>query len=463
MTHLMNAKTKVYELLQELKVHPVTEQKEKIEPVAREWAVLAKNEGSPEDELEALSFVCWSIAALKPSETVEIAQHCQSIPASASSLFRARVEDDVAVAYLHLGDAVRARQHRRKAIELWRETDASFDTFSTDASFEALLRATTYVETPLADSKKFTIELPLGHYDLIDWIKGKSQISIDDLSPRFGDFVTNDQQFFREATSRLEILKKRLTMRLNKPDNYLLIAEPGAGKSFFVREFKGQLEKTYGSKVEYIEKNLSAYNSIDRAFDDIVMDIIVALNSHNPVILFVDEVDTQIDGRNLFQRLIAPMNGDPFFFNERQISFAKQNLVVFYALSSRVEDINTVKWPDFLSRVPSGNRITLPNFKLPIERIYRAVSVLPKGAFAVERVQAAALLYIGLRNWASSRELEQAVELAKIRAMGSPKVLELGDLVSTWDDVKSVSDATNSEGFDKQLQVLGVAIPTLIQ
>jgi hypothetical protein len=181
------------------------------------------------------------------------------------------------------------------------------------------------------------------------------------------------------------------------------------------------------------------------------MDLIVPLLSRQDVLLFVDEVDTQLNGHHIFQRLIAPMNGDPFFFLQKQLSFARHNLVVFYALSSPIEDIGKApKWPDFLSRIPAAHQIRLPKFTSPIDRIYRAISLLPRGHFPVKNVQAAALLYIGLREWKSSRELEQALELAKARISETPPVLALTHIETSHQDIEQISESTGIDifGFD---------------
>jgi hypothetical protein len=212
------------------------------------------------------------------------------------------------------------------------------------------------------------------------------------------------------------------------------------GKSFFVREFHAQLQAELGDVI-FLERNLSAYDKIEAAFEDIVTDVIYALTKHRPVFVFIDEVDTLLDGKSILERLIAPMNGDPFFFHGKQMSIAKQNLVVFFALSTSPEKMEgRQKWTDFLSRIPQAQRISLPEFKSEIDRAYRAISMLPKGEFPVTRIQAAALLYIGVKNWTSVRELEQTLDAAKIRtaARGSSATLELADIAVTPQEVNEV-------------------------
>jgi hypothetical protein len=231
---------------------------------------------------------------------------------------------------------------------------------------------------------------------------------------------------------------------LTKPDNYLLIAQPCSGKSFFVREFRSELQSAVRKDITFLERNLSAYDSVDGTFEDVIIDVVYALTSHRPVFLFIDEVDTLLDGKSMLERLIAPMNGDPFFFRGKQMSLANQDIVVFFALSSSPEKMQErQKWTDFLSRIPQAHRISLPTLEAPIDRVYKTISMLPRGKFPATRVQAAALLYIGLKNWVSVRELEQAVDAAKLRAAarGGVLALELADIAVTPEDVEEVEAA----------------------
>ena len=315
---------------------------------------------------------------------------------------------------------------------------------ATGTVMQGLMAALRSSATPLAGNEKWAIE-PKEPID--EWLSQKTQISLTDLAPSFGKFVSNDREFYRIATDRLQMLARRLQAGLSKPDNYLLIAQPGLGKSFFVTEFKNQLNARLGTEVIFLERNLSAYDSTDAAFRDIIMDVLIALTVHEPVFLFIDEVDTLLDGKSMLEKLIAPMNGDSFFYRDKQLSFGKQNLVVFFALSSNPDAMKTrQKWTDFLSRIPPAHRITLPQFKCPLDRIYRSVSKIPDGKFGMRRVEAIALLYIALRNWTSVRELEQTLEVAKVRAHSeNSNVLELAHVTVSPEDVEEVKRVTEKE------------------
>ena len=187
------------------------------------------------------------------------------------------------------------------------------------------------------------------------------------------------------------------------------------------------------------------------------MDVLIALLSEDAVLLFVDEVDSQLDGKQIFQRLIAPINGDPFFFLQKQVSFSKQNLVVFYALSSKMEDNEGAhKWPDFLSRIPAEHQIQLPSFASPIERMYRAVSMLPRGSLPIMKVEAAALLYVGLRDWTSSRELEQAIDLAKLRVGDTGAALELPHIAPSVEEVDWVAKQSGVDIYSAPDNILDI-------
>lgn len=344
----------------------------------------------------------------------------------------------LAIAYLALGDAVRATQHRT-------QSRRAFAKVMGLGSFAALAAAVHFGATRLAEEPAFAVPPSI---DLADWLSGKSAIGLSDLGERFGDFVSNDKNFHRQAVGRLKMLHRRLEAKLAKPDNYLLEAEPGSGKSFFVKQFKSQLAESIGRDVIFLERNLSAYGDIDQAFTDIVLDVLIALAATRDVLLFIDEVDTRIDHNHIFQKLIAPMNGDPFFFLQKEVSFASQNLAVFYALSGKREVVSSAaKWPDFLSRIPPAHRIALPDFGNPIERIYRVIGLLSRGTLKVGFVETHALLYIGWTDWASSRELQQAVELARARMAPDDDVLELAHL-ATDEDVRHLGRSKNVDIYD---------------
>lgn len=217
------------------------------------------------------------------------------------------------------------------------------------------------------------------------------------------------------------------------------------------------MQTSIGKEITPLERNLSAYDSVEGAFEDIITDVIYALTKHRPVFLFIDEVDTILNGKSMLEKLIAPMNGDPFFFRGKQMSFENQDIVVFFALSSSPEKMEErQKWTDFLSRVPQAHRINLPTLASPIDRVYKAISMLPRGKFPVRQIQASALLYIGLKDWTSVRELEQAVDAAKIRAAarGGIATLELADIAVTPQDVDDV-EAKISERYGGTIDILG--------
>jgi hypothetical protein len=411
------------------------------EDCAREVLRCARAVGTPAELESALADLASIVAQKNPDEAISLATEFHSLSITDDSL-RAAVADTLHIAYKSLGNAVRAERQRALAIRLRQEHGKA--TGTAGATWQGLMAALRSSATPLAGNEKWAIELK---QPIDEWLSQRTQISLADLAPSFGRFVSNDREFYRIATDRLQMLGRRLQSGLSKPDNYLLIAQPGLGKSFFVTEFKNQLNAKLGTEVIFLERNLSAYDSTDAAFRDIIMDVLIALITHNPVFLFIDEVDTLLDGKSMLEKLIAPMNGDSFFYRDKQISFSKQNLVVFFALSSDPDAMKTrQKWTDFLSRIPHAHRITLPQFKSPLDRIYRSVSKLPDGKFGIRKVEAIALLYIALRNWTSVRELEQALELAKVRAHSEDsRVLELAHITVSPEDIEEVERVAKME------------------
>ena len=412
-----------------------------------EFTKLAAELGRANEQASGLASLAEILAEEEPVEAIKFAKEAMELTEDVE--LRECIEDALAIAYKQLGETIRCKQHRLKADDLGENTSSGNNVFG-----KHFFTAIRQRSTPSVDEDRFAIDLAKGA-PVESWVQTKSKICLDDLDPRFANFTSNDRQFYRIATERLQMIRKRLEVGLGKPDNYLLLADPGAGKSFFVKQFCGELNRRLDGHVAFLERNLSAYSGMNQAFTDIIMDAVSALLSNRHVLLFIDEVDTQLDGEYMFQRLIAPMNGDPFFFLQKQLSFVEKNLVVFFALSRKPDEISSAqKWPDFLSRIPNNHKISLPNFSCPIERIYRAVATLPRGKFPVTKVQAAALLYIAIRPWSSSRELEQALEFAKlkshgeediIKVQGEDNILELAHIASLHEDIDFVCEKMHAK------------------
>jgi hypothetical protein len=414
----------VQERLRQQDDNILNENRDNREGDLREWVEIARGLADAGDLVTALVNLALFLAKEKAAKEMPAAD-------------RAAI---VAEALEVAGDAVRARQLRGKAIRYG---------VGDEPTYASVMAGIDFSSTALDLPQAFTVPPPPPD-ELCSWLVGKGRISSADLAPHFGDFVSNDAGFYRDAMNMLTMLERRLRNHLGKPDNYLLLAEPGSGKSFFVKEFAKELTRVLGrqNEIVYLERNLSVYSSVDQAFTDIVMDLVAALLWRRPVVLFIDEVDTQLDGQNIFQRLIAPMNGDPFHFLQKQLSFARQDLVVFYALSSRLEDITAArKWPDFLSRIPQRHQIRLPAFASVVDRIYRAAGILPREPFGVTRVQAAALVYIGLYSWTSSRTFEQELALAKMRMPPNHHVLELVHVAPAYEDIDALTKETGVDIF----------------
>lgn len=406
----------------------------------RELLACARQSENREDLGRALLNLGTALADACPAEAIDLTREIDNLSPPSTDTEAVIAADIRRIAYACLGDPVRARQQEVIVSRLRDDIGTTIGDSSAQRVQGLFARLRAERSTP-AD-RQYAVELS---EPLDEWLASRTTISLKDLGTPFGQFTSNDLHFYRNATNLLDMLTVRLKKGLGKPDCYLLHADPGSGKSFFVRQFQAQLGTKLEDDVIFLECNLSAYQDMAQAGSDIVSDVLIALTHHQPVLLFIDEVDAKLGGESIFRRLIAPMNGDPFFFMQKPISFAKQNLIVFFALSAKPEDIGGAeKWPDFLSRIPPTHHIKLPEFGNPLCRIYRAVAMLQRGHFPVSHIEAAALMYIGLRPWSSVRELEHAVEAAKLRAASSP-ALELADIALSPQDIDDVNDLCGSD------------------
>jgi hypothetical protein len=211
----------------------------------QEIADLAAKQKHPRNECEALANLCMLLATENPEKAIALADRFFTLSLASNDWLNMHVEDALSVAYNRLSDGISARQHRARAIEISQKVHNSEDYDQATVMFWTLHAAFRYADTQLPPDERYAISL--GSQSLSEWLSDKTQISTHDVQPAFGQFVTNDRQFYRMAMDKIDMLFNRLTNNLAKPDNYLLIANPGAGKSFFVRQFKRELEKKIGS------------------------------------------------------------------------------------------------------------------------------------------------------------------------------------------------------------------------
>lgn len=415
--------------------------------------LLSREAGRSVDETVGLAALISEIARRSPDTALELWKNF-SIKISSNNVLTAVAYRGLSDAYGEKGNYVRSRHFSAAAEMLIDELGDS------EVLLYRELAGLAHPENSVSPVGADLSSRATPGDALAAWLRMNRQLTIGMFGSHFGQFTTSDVSFVESAESLSRFTEILIAQRLSKPANYLLQASPGAGKSHFVRQFAARLLGEDASS-QYLERNLSAYASIDQAFHDIVLDVLLAIARHKPVLLFVDEVDTEIGGQHIFQKLIAPMNGDDFFFQGKSLSFAKQNLVVCFALSAtRDKLVDKPKWPDFLSRIPSSHQISLPSLDVPKERVVRALGALARkrqqaaGPASVTRVSFQALLYLGLNSWASARELDQAIDMALLRAVEPEGELLLEHFVQ---DVELILSAEQASGT----RILGVEDFTL--
>ena len=414
-----------------------------------ELVLLSREAKRSSDEAVGLAALISEIANRSPKTALQLWEK-DGVAIIKDSLLKAVAYNGLSRAYYMEGNDVRSRHFSIAAERLVDEIHSPGA-----ALLYRELAGLNQPETPDTLAVRESTPERVSGDSLATWLRLNRRLTIGMFGSHFGEFTTADALFVESAESLARLTATLVAQRLSKPANYLLQASPGSGKSHFVRQFAARLLGEDMSS-QYLERNLSAYASVDQAFHDIVLDVLLAIARHKPVLLFVDEVDTEIENQHMFQKLIAPMNGDPFFFEGKSLSFAKQNLIVCFALSADRKDVEgKPKWRDFESRIPSGHRISLPSLGVPKERLFRALGALAKkreqvaGQGALVKVSFQALLYLGLNSWESARELDQAIDMAILRASDPGSELLLEHFVQ---DVELVLLAEQSS----KTQILGV-------
>lgn len=148
---------------------------------------------------------------------------------------------------------------------------------------------------------------------LLKHVKGLKQIDISEGKFGIADFISFDDALRQELRSALgEILTYIGPPIRERPFNMFIEAPPGAGKSFLVKSLARATQDACNLEVPVREINLACLQSYDALVSflvsvrSLVPDTGKAATEMVPFVLF-DEVDAEMPGFNIFQRLLMPM------------------------------------------------------------------------------------------------------------------------------------------------------------
>lgn len=410
------------------------------EKIATQWDLVIALAAQDGDEATLLQQTVaryyWSVVEARcVSECPTAAERTLTLVAEAAGTSPAgRACEVLAILSLRRGEVTRAFEYRQKWLEIYSELGDD------EATWKAELYFSGAESRERASDRTFVT--CTSDEDCIEWLRSlpdRPPGSLEDLMLGFGKYVTNDMRFVFAAKSLLSDTTAAIARGLHKPRNFLLLGDPGSGKSFFVGQFAECLGATR------VFKNISAYRTRDEAIRDILLDVITGLLARAPIAVFLDEADSLFEGQWLIPRLIAMINGEDFFFEGKSMSLGGQPALFFFAMSRPWEDLHDLpKAEDFLSRIPEHHRIALPTITSPIERVLRSLGVVRRLA-AIKEVELSVLVYVAFQGWASTRELELFLTRAVSRGRATPDYLKLADLPIGFAELDSF---TRSAGYD---------------
>jgi len=129
------------------------------------------------------------------------------------------------------------------------------------------------------------------------------------LNPVFGAFVTFNAGFRAELQGlKAAVDEYAQKLRPPRPLNILLAAPSGTGKSFLVK----QLALAMDGRATFAEFYVSSFRSRDDLTSVFHLVQSTSHEGHLPIV-FLDEVDCQVEERPLFTELLAPMWDGCFF------------------------------------------------------------------------------------------------------------------------------------------------------
>ena len=248
------------------------------------------------------------------------------------------------------------------------------------------------------------------------------------IENRIGDFITFNEGFKEDIDGLISQLNHYVSRTMVKrPYNIFLIAPPGSGKSFLVKQIEKVISPIATAFEEY---QISSFYSIENLYG-----IFRRVQSHNlgnkVPIIFLDEIDTVFQDGKIYTYLLAPMFDGKFYeggdfanLGKMIFVFAASDVTDWYEEVEPTEQIeykeyrdmmetkfyelkdglrkkkNNDKYLDFLDR--TDKRIYIPSVntkfrksELYKEVIYIAVKLIKKHHLSITIVDFYSLLVIG--------------------------------------------------------------------
>jgi hypothetical protein len=180
--------------------------------------------------------------------------------------------------YILSGDLIRANECYRTAHSIFDKLNLPVSKIFCNLSLEELW------ESVKERKRRELATVPVDQY-----LSGIDAIDLKALPNRIGDFVTADKSFGSQTQKKIAELNARLVPGLLKPENFLLLAEPGSGKSFFVGTVATKITDAH-----FVTHNVSTFPNRQSAFASIISSIEEALNAHKVVVALIDEADMRV-------------------------------------------------------------------------------------------------------------------------------------------------------------------------
>jgi len=190
-------------------------------------------------------------------------------------------------------------------------------------------------------------------------VSGASIQSADHvITPAFGRFVTRNKGFLAELLDlQRSVLSYASRQHAVRPMNILLAAEPGAGKSYLIKQLAQSMPSNIGSQYdEYYTVALRDRDDLTAAFHRIQS---ANLNRKLPFVFF-DEIDGRASGRYILADLLAPMwdgvfhsGPESFVLGKAVLVFAASALILpptLKAVYGKQTRVGPIEYQDFKAK-----------------------------------------------------------------------------------------------------------------
>jgi hypothetical protein len=262
---------------------------------------------------------------------------------------------------------------------------------------------------------------PIGDAEF-EWVRALAELSIQDYCA-VGDFVVAGQRARDRTRTIVSELRKTIDAA-QTPFPVLVCGQPGAGKSFFVSQVARELGV---GETSVLRRSLASAKNLEEDIRRLVRE---ASDSKSRIV-FVDEVDTKIQGETAYRFLLDVTKGEPVKAGRQTINlpgaiwFMAGSLATS-AAAFKAAIAGEMKGPDFYRRFQEEG--TIVEIAAPAtfeDRVIQGAAGMKRVRPEIRGIASQVLYWFGSTPFADAGEVKAAARRVVLRFPKSDDQVDL--------------------------------------